>query len=70
MIWMHTASPRGRMCTLLSNIYIYILPILLVHLCQVQTAGPGGNAMPDAWVQNLRKSGWRGRGEIQQSLGQ
>ena len=25
--------------------------------------------MPDAWVQNLRKAGWRGRGEIQQSLG-
>ena len=24
MIWMHTASPRGRMCTLLSNIDIYI----------------------------------------------
>ena len=26
--------------------------------------------MPDAWVQNLRKASWWGRGEIQQSLGQ
>ena len=26
--------------------------------------------MPDAWVQNLRKASWWGRGKIQQSLGQ
>ena len=27
MIWMHTASPRGRMCTLLSNIFFFFINI-------------------------------------------
>ena len=63
---MHTASPRGRIWTLLS----FFKSISAVHLYQVQTSGPGDNMMPDAWVQNLRKASWWGRGEIQQGLGQ
>ena len=66
MIWMHTASPRGRIWTLLS----FFKSISAVHLYLVQTSGPGDNMMPDAWVQNLRKTSWWGRGEIQQGLGQ
>ena len=44
--------------------------ISTVHLCQVQTAEPGGNTMSHAWVQNMRNASWLGgRGEIQQGLG-
>ena len=64
---MHTASRRGRIWTLLS---IFFLSISAVHLYLVQTSGPGGNMMPDAWAHNLRKTSWWGRGEIQQGLGQ
>ena len=41
---------------------IFFLSISAVHLCQVQTAAPGGNTMPDAWLQNMRKASWWGRG--------